>query len=68
MKLILLYIRPILFIGLILFCFQNKAYSQGSSIIQSKKPGFFIGVSLGLSQTNIRGEGTNLFSNLIYNN
>jgi hypothetical protein len=66
MKLIIIKIRNILLTALIIFGFQNKIYSQGTSTSRvGDKPGKFVGISLGPSQSSILNFGTSTVSKLI---
>jgi hypothetical protein len=64
MKRINIYLRHFLIILFLVTCFWNEAYSQKTDTIKTKKPGFFVGFSLGPSQTNIKSVGTNSISKL----
>jgi len=60
MKITILFSRQVLLSALLLICFQFKIYSQETDSLRVNKPGLFVGLSFGPSQTQITNEG--LFS------
>jgi len=48
-----------------LACFVNEGHSQSKDSIKKAKPGFYIGVSLAPTQTNIKNTGSLSISNLV---
>ena len=65
MKLMKIYFRQILLTVLLIICSQHDIYSQGTDISRGKKPGTFVGLSLGSSQSQIMNEGTLSVSELL---
>ena len=67
MKRINIYFSQLFIIFFLIFCFLNEAHSQVKDTIKRKKPGFFVGFSIGPSQTNIKNVGTLSISKLSSN-
>lgn len=60
MKITILFSRQVLLAAFILICFQFEIYSQEADSLRINKPGLYVGLSFGPSQTQITNEG--LFS------
>jgi len=67
MNCIKIYFRQFLIILFLVVCFVNEGNSQTTDTIKKKKPGFYVGVSIGPSQTTIKNTGTSSISNLASN-
>jgi hypothetical protein len=65
MNCIKIYFKPFLIILFLVVCIVNQGHSQTKDTIKKKKPGFYLGVSIGPSQTTIKNTGTASISNLI---
>ena len=65
MKLGMIYIRQIIITVFLIICYQYDVFSQETDSISGKRPGFFIGFSLGPTQSQIINEGTLSVSKLI---
>ena len=65
MNCIKIYFRPFFIILFLVVCFVNQGHSQTKDTIKKKKPGFYVGVSIGPSQTNIENTGTASIANLV---
>ena len=58
MKRITPYISQFFMVLLLLFCFHNEARSQVKDSLKHKKPGLYVGFSIGPAQTAIKSVGT----------
>jgi len=67
MNYIKIYLRPFFILLFLVVCFVNQGHSQTTDTVKKKKPGFYVGVSIGPSQTTIKNTGTSTISNLISN-
>ena len=67
MNCIKIYFRQFFIILFLVVCFVKQGHSQTTDTIKKKKTGFYVGVSIGPSQTNIKNTGTASISNLISN-
>jgi hypothetical protein len=67
MNCIKIYFRQFLIILFLVVCFVNQGYSQTKDTIKKKKPGFYVGMSFGPSQTTIKNTGTSSIVNLVSN-
>ena len=68
MNCIKIYFRQFFILLFLAVCFVNQGYSQTKDTIKKKKqPGFYVGVSIGPSQTNIKNTGTSSIANLVSN-
>ena len=65
MNCIKIYFRHFFIILFLLVCFVNEGHSQSKDSIKKAKPGFYIGVSLAPTQTNIKNTGSLSISNLV---
>jgi Outer membrane protein beta-barrel domain len=65
MNCIKIYFRSFLIILFLVVCFVNQGHSQVTDTIKKKKPGYYFGLSIGPSQTNIKNAGTASISNLV---
>ena len=65
MNCIKIYFRHFFIILFLLACFVNEGHSQSKDSIKKAKPGFYIGVSLAPTQTNIKNTGSLSISNLV---
>ncbi|MCX6254139.1 MAG: outer membrane beta-barrel protein [Bacteroidia bacterium] len=65
MKLRILLIKQIILTILLIICFQQDAYSQGTDLSSGKRPGVFFGISMGPSQSHIINVGTSSVSGLL---
>ena len=67
MNCIKIYFRQFFIILFLVVCFVKQGHSQTTDTIKKKKTGFYVVVSIGPSQTNIKNTGTASISNLISN-
>jgi hypothetical protein len=65
MNCIKIYFRQFFIILFLVFCFVNQGHSQTKDTIKKKKPGFYVGVNIGPSQTTIKNTGTASIANLV---
>ena len=65
MNCIKIYFRYFFIMLFLVVCFVNEGHSQSKDTIKRKKPGFYIGVSFGPSQTTIKNTGTLSISNMV---
>jgi hypothetical protein len=66
MKINLIFIRQILLIVLLTIFFKHEAFTQINIYSKWKQPGFFFGIGIGPSGTQITNSGIPSVSNLIY--
>lgn len=67
MNCIKIYFRPFFIILFLVVCFVNEGQSQTTDTVKKKKPGFYVGVSIGPSQTTIKNTGNANISYLVSN-
>ena len=65
MNCIKIYFKQFFIILFLVVCFVNQGHSQTTDTVKKKKPGFYVGISIGPSQTTIKNTGTSAISNLI---
>jgi hypothetical protein len=66
MKIKMIFLRQILLIVILTIFFKHEVYSQSNGSTKWKQPGFFFGIGLGTSKSQIINSGIASVSNLLY--